>query len=233
MEKEELKKKLNDLITKFIDENAYTQGEDHIQTHYTVKLLEYLGWQGKNAKIKKTQDIKNQKIPDITLKKDQFPLLIIESKNADSKDKLDHTYPGLKFKDQLMKYCSDAGIYWGILTNFVEWRIYNSHQRVLYKNKKYAFYKLLWDKTNKENYIDLLSDEGIDFLLSLSVENIYKNQGHIDNDPVYYPQQKNLEEERIKEEFFIKIKDWRLSFSLLLNEPCLGQEIFYIFAQQY
>jgi hypothetical protein len=32
MEKEELKKKLNDLITKFIDENAYTQGEDHIQT---------------------------------------------------------------------------------------------------------------------------------------------------------------------------------------------------------
>ena len=23
------------------------------------------------------------------------------------------------------------------------------------------------------------------------------------------------------------------SFSLLLNEPCLGQEIFYIFAQQY
>jgi hypothetical protein len=69
MEKEELKKKLNDLITKFIDENAYTQGEDHIQTHYTVKLLEYLGWQGKNAKIKKTQDIKNQKIPDITSRK--------------------------------------------------------------------------------------------------------------------------------------------------------------------
>jgi methylase of polypeptide subunit release factors len=210
--KEELKEKLEELIENFVTENGWQQNEDHIQTFYTIKLLECLGWNGRNAKIKKAQDIKNQKFPDITLKNDEnFPLLIIESKTAVKTERLDEGYPKLKFSDQLIRYCADAGIYWGVLTNFVEWRVYNSHTHRLYKNKKYAFHKLLWKNSKKENYIDILSDEGLDFLFNMSVKSLCQNQGCWDSDPVYRPLQKDLDEKEQKGKFFISLKSWRNS----------------------
>ena len=213
-----MKIKINELVEKFKNANDYDSAEDHIQTHYTVPLLAILGWTPRNALIKKAQDIKNQKFPDITLKQSARNLLIIESKDAKTKNKLDGHYPKLLFVDQLLDYCEKSGIWWGVLTNFVEWRIYNRFTKRLYPDgKKFAFYDLLWRDADKNNYVDLLSDEGLDFLIGLSVENLQANSGLIDSKSIYYPQQKDLEEKNEKDKFFISIRKWRNSLNRFLK----------------
>ena len=231
--KEELKKFLQERIQKFKEENAYKEAEDHIQYQYTAKLFDKLGWQdGKNAKFKKGQDTAKQSYPDITLKNNDRVLLIIESKDAKKWNKLDDAYDDLKFTSQLRNYIKKAGIDWGVLTNFVEWRIYNKRQKDLYKEEKYAFYDLLWEGANKDNYIDLLSDKGLEWLLQFTFENIVKIQGRIDDDPIYYENQQNIEEEIIKKDFFIKIRNWRSSLVKYIKHNYSNYENYDVLAQK-
>lgn len=208
--KNELISYINNLIKDFKEENTYKKSEEHIQSLFTLKLLELLGWNSKTIIVNTGQEIKTGKRPDIILNKDGNTLLVIESKDASRYDMLDGFYKKdkskISFVEQLCNYCNAEGIYWGILTNFVEWRLYSVFQKRLYKNEKYAFSSLLWDNADKSSYIDLLSDKGINFLINLKSSKIIESRGRFDTDPIYYPEQ--IE---IKDKFFSNLKKWRLS----------------------
>ena len=208
--KNELISYINNLIKDFKEENTYKKSEEHIQSLFTLKLLEFLGWNSKTIVVNTGQEVKTGKRPDIILNKDGNTFLVIESKDASKYDMLDGFYKKdkskISFVEQLCNYCDAEGIYWGILTNFVEWRLYSIFQKRLYKNAKYAFSSLLWDNADKSSYVDLLSDKGINFLINLKSNKIIENRGRFDTDPIYYPEQ--IE---IKDKFFSNLKKWRLS----------------------
>ena len=210
--KDKLISNINKLIKNFKEENTYNKSEEHIQSLFTLKLLEYIGWNSKTIVVNTGQEVKTGKRPDIILNKDGNTLLVIESKDALKYDMLDGFYQNKKnklkisFVEQLCNYCNAERIYWGILTNFVEWRIYSIFQKRLYKNEKYAFHSLLWDNVDKSSYVDLLSDKGINFLINLKPNKIMESRGRFDIDPIYYPEQ--IE---IKDKFFSNLKKWRLS----------------------
>ncbi|OGY41075.1 MAG: hypothetical protein A2Y82_01560 [Candidatus Buchananbacteria bacterium RBG_13_36_9] len=232
--KTKLKKGLVSLVQKFKEEDGWSKSEEHVQTSFSIKLLELLGWDSSNWNINQGQDVKTGKKPDIVLKSSTSKLLVIESKDAHKKDMLDGSYPPKTFVEQLLKYCSGEGVAWGVLTNFVEWRLYSFYQGRLYKNRKYAFYDLLWPNANKEDYIDLLSEDGLSFLLKLSRSFLLQTQGRIDNDTIYYPVQQDLGVEKIKKEFFEKIKVWRSSLRkyLLKNYPRIEVDDIDLLAQK-
>ena len=204
--KDKLVSDINSLIKDFKELNTYKKSEEHIQSLFTLKLLELLGWNSKTIIVNTGQEIKTGKRPDIILNKDGNTLLVIESKDASRYDMLDGFYKKdkskISFAEQLCNYCDAEGIYWGILTNFVEWRLYSVFQKRLYKNEKYAFSSLLWNNADKSSYIDLLSDKGI----NLKSSKIIESRGRFDTDPIYYPEQ--IE---IKDKFFSNLKKWRLS----------------------
>lgn len=208
--KDKLVSDINSLIKDFKELNTYKKSEEHIQSLFTLKLLELLGWNSKTIIVNTGQEIKTGKRPDIILNKDGNTLLVIESKDASRYDMLDGFYQKdkskISFVEQLCNYCDAEGIYWGILTNFVEWRLYSVFQKRLYKNEKYAFSSLLWNNADKSSYIDLLSDKGINFLINLKSSKIIESRGRFDTDPIYYPEQ--IE---IKDKFFSNLKKWRLS----------------------
>ena len=208
--KDKLVSDINSLIKDFKELNTYKKSEEHIQSLFTLKLLELLGWNSKTIIVNTGQEIKTGKRPDIILNKDGNTLLVIESKDASRYDMLDGFYKKdkskISFAEQLCNYCDAEGIYWGILTNFVEWRLYSVFQKRLYKNEKYAFSSLLWNNADKSSYIDLLSDKGINFLINLKSSKIIESRGCFDTDPIYYPEQ--IE---IKDKFFSNLKKWRLS----------------------
>ncbi|TXJ56689.1 Eco57I restriction-modification methylase domain-containing protein [Brachyspira aalborgi] len=208
--KDKLVSDINSLIKDFKELNTYKKSEEHIQSLFTLKLLELLGWNSKTIIVNTGQEIKTGKRPDIILNKDGNTLLVIESKDASRYDMLDGFYKKdkskISFVEQLCNYCDAEGIYWGILTNFVEWRLYSVFQKRLYKNEKYAFSSLLWNNADKSSYIDLLSDKGINFLINLKSSKIMESRGRFDTDPIYYPEQ--IE---IKDKFFSNLKKWRLS----------------------
>jgi len=199
------KAEISKLLENFKRENATDRKEDHIQTFFTIKLLELLGFSSANIIINEGQDVKTGNKPDILLLDDnQNTLLVVESKEASKKESLNGRYKTKTFVEQLIGYCNAEGIVWGVLTNFIEWRVYSSFQNRLYKEKKYAFHDLLWRNANREDYVDILSDDGILFLNKLSKENLIKTQGRWDEDTIYYPKQ-----EEIKQDFFEKLKKWR------------------------
>lgn len=208
--KDKLVSDINSLIKDFKELNTYKKSEEHIQSLFILKLLELLGWNSKTIIVNTGQEIKTGKRPDIILNKDGNTLLVIESKDASRYDMLDGFYQKdkskISFVEQLCNYCDAEGIYWGILTNFVEWRLYSVFQKRLYKNEKYAFSSLLWNNADKSSYIDLLSDKGINFLINLKSSKIIESRGRFDTDPIYYPEQ--IE---IKDKFFSNLKKWRLS----------------------
>lgn len=205
MTKTALIAKLRTLVHEFKEINGWSSAEDNIQAHTTIELLKSLGWKSNRYIVNTTQDVKTGKRPDILLLGESGnKLLVIESKDASNKDMLDGSYKDKSFQKQLSDYCNAEGLCWGILTNFIEWRVYNSYQNRLYKNRKYAFHELLWPTANKSEYIDLFSDEGISFLMHLEADCLQNINGRWDNDPIYYPQQ-----EEIKQDFFLKLKSWR------------------------
>ena len=219
LDKDKLKKQLEKIVADFNADNGWQKAEEGIQTHFIIKLLELLGWNGsKNIKINETQDVKTGKKPDIILRDSGSKLLVIESKEAKNKNVLDGSYGPKTFIEQLFGYCRGEGLAWGVLTNFVEWRLYNEPQKCLYEEKKYAFHDLLWSEANKNSYIDLLSDEGLDFLYKLSKSDLVTKNGKIDVNPIYYPKQLDLEQEKIKKEFFSKIKNWRAKLKNFIHK---------------
>jgi adenine-specific DNA-methyltransferase len=214
--KEQLKIKLKELIVKFKEEKGWERSEEHIQTYFTIKILDFLGWDSSSVRVNEGQEVKTGKLPDILLHNEGNTLLVIESKDAPHKDKLDGRYLKKTFVQQLNEYCNAEGIFWGILTNFIEWRMYSIYQNRLYKDRKYAFHELLWPEANSKDYIDLLSDEGLNFLEHLSKKEMIDVKGRWDRDPVYYDIQQKIEE--LKDEFFSKIKSWRLKLHNFLKE---------------
>lgn len=56
------------IIHDFIKNDAFDDSEEHVQSSYTLPLLEKLGWSKAFWKINKPQDVKTAKRPDILLK---------------------------------------------------------------------------------------------------------------------------------------------------------------------
>ena len=218
-------KLIKDLIEEFKANKAHSNSEEHVQSLYTLRLLQILGWQASQLRINQGQEVKTGKKPDILIHNNEDTLLVIESKEPSKATSLDGYYQkqGVKvtFPQQLRQYCNGEGVYWGILTNFIEWRVYAAYHNRLYKNIKFAFTDLLWNKTAKRDYLDLLSPSGSGFLSRLEPSNLIPLGGRWDDDPIYYPAQ-----EEIKEQFFRDLKEWR---SLLSQEyqrrlPCNTNE---------
>ncbi|MBD3359235.1 MAG: N-6 DNA methylase [Candidatus Buchananbacteria bacterium] len=226
LEQTKLKKKLQELVNKFKAEDGWSKSEEHIQTSFTVELLKILGWDSSNWIINTGQEVKTGKKPDVIIKSDTgAKLLVIESKEASNKDKLDGSYGNKKFTDQLFNYCHGEGLSWGVLTNFIEWRLYSVHHGRLYKERKYAFHELLWNNAEQKYYIDLLSEDGVNFLMQLSKSELTRKNGIIDSDPIYYPEQLDLEQDKIKKDFFNKIKDWRASLKKFIAKNYANYEV--------
>ncbi len=199
------KQKIEKLLNDFKENNAVESSEENIQANYLLDLLKILGWEKNNIFINEGQEVKTGKRPDILLKDDEGNTIqVIETKDASKSDKLNGTNQDTTYAEQLYSYCEAEGIYWGILTNFIEWRVFNTHLKRLYNDTKYAFHSILWDKVDKKNYINILSPQGIEFLSKLTKKNLIKEQGRWDLNSVYYPEQ-----EEIKNDFFIKLKNWR------------------------
>ncbi|MDQ7799082.1 MAG: N-6 DNA methylase [Candidatus Edwardsbacteria bacterium] len=205
----QLKAVLQALVAQAKTRGLSNLSEEHIQGGYTVKVLEALGWNDGGWIINSSQEHTGKR-PDIILKDAKgWTMLVVESKDASSADKLDGSYGTGKYKkpfvSQLADYCKAEGVYWGILTNFIEWRVYSAYQGRLYpQNKKYAFHDLLWDDADKNSYVNLLSKEGLEFLSQFSRQALCKKLGKIDDDFVYYP-----EEKQVRDDFFAKLKGWR------------------------
>jgi adenine-specific DNA-methyltransferase len=185
---------IKSIIRKFINENGFVKSEEDVQSSYTLKILELLGWDSSKWKINTTQEIKTGNKPDILLKGSSGgTIFIIESKAP--KQSLDGKYFNKTFKEQICEYCNSEGIYWGVLTNFLEWRIYNSYRKEIYYDKKY--FTICDNKINDDN-------ELYNFFERIRYDNLNKIKGKIDTNPIYYKKQ-----EEIRDEFFDNLKVWR------------------------
>ncbi|MBI4726835.1 N-6 DNA methylase [candidate division TA06 bacterium] len=206
-----LKAELEKLVAQAQANNIHHMAEMQVQSSYVVKVLELLGWRDGDWQQGASQGVNTGNFPDIVLHdKSKDNMLVVECKDARKLDKLDGYYGSGKkrktFEEQLYGYCRAEGVYWGVLTNFVEWRLYNVVHKDIY-GKRYAFHSLLWPKADKRFYTDLLSDEGLAFLKLISREYVCHNKGKIDPNPLYYPKEIILADTKAK--FFNKLTGWR------------------------
>ncbi|MBI4725974.1 Eco57I restriction-modification methylase domain-containing protein [candidate division TA06 bacterium] len=197
--------------------NIHRMAEMQAQSDYVLKVLEALGWKSSDWSLGTNIGANTGTFSDILLHDSKkHPVLVVECKDAKKADKLDGRYRNQTFQEQLYGYCRKQGLYWGILTNFVEWRLYNETQGRLYQNKKYAFIDLLWPGANPNSYVDILSDEGLAFLMRFQRTPLCQAKGRVDDDPLYYPVEKQIED--IKARFFVKLKGWRDSLRRELHK---------------
>ena len=191
--------KIKDIIQKFISEGGIKQKEEHVQSSYTLEILKILGWSSATWKINAPQDVKTNKKPDILLRGySGGSIFVVESKEPQKS--LDDKYSHITFVNQLCNYVSAEGLYWGTLTNFIEWRIYSSYSKNLYFNKKYKL--IIDEKTNPK--INPNDNEIYELFNLLEVHSLSNKKGKIDSNPIYYKP-----EQEIKEEFFTNLKIWR------------------------
>lgn len=205
----DLKSTLQALVADARKASFYDLNEMEVQTDYVLKVLEALGWEKRDWKLGQSQEVDTGKMPDIVLRDaNGYAVFVMDCKDAPGPRKLDGSYFSGKarksFVDKLFDYCEAEGIYWGMLTNFVEWRLYSVQQKRLYQGKKYAIHELLWPKAERRDYVDLLSEEGLTFLSLFQRTALCQREGKVDTDPVYYPQV-----EEIKEQFFARLRTWR------------------------
>jgi hypothetical protein len=81
------------------------KSEEDVQSSYTLKILELLGWDSSKWKINTAQEIKTGNKPDILLKGSSGgTIFIIESKSP--KQSLDGKYINKTFKEQICEYCN-------------------------------------------------------------------------------------------------------------------------------
>ncbi|MBI2966794.1 MAG: N-6 DNA methylase [Bacteroidetes bacterium] len=192
---EEIKKIAQD----FINDGAIKRKEEHIQSSYTLEVLKLLGWSRSSWIINEPQEVQTGKKPDLLLLgSGGGSIFVIESKEPSKS--LDDRYKTVTFVDQLCNYCNAEGIYWGILTNFVEWRIYNSYTKQLYYNKKFKL--ILDEKTNPR--VNPNDDELLELFNSIELHGLRAKKGRVDENPIYYK-----EAREIREEFFSQLKIWR------------------------
>jgi type I restriction-modification system DNA methylase subunit len=205
----DLKSTLQALVADAQKAGFYDLAEMQVQSDYVLKVLEALGWESRDWKLGQSQEVDTGKMPDIVLHdKNGYAVFVMDCKDASGPRKLDGSYFSGKarksFVDKLFDYCEAEGIYWGMLTNFVEWRLYSVQQKRLYLGKKFAIHDLVWPKAEHRDYVDLLSEEGLGFLSLFQRKEFCERKGKVDTDPVYYPQ-----EEEIKEQFFARLRAWR------------------------
>ena len=205
----DLKSTLQALVADAQKASFYDLAEMQVQSDYVLKVLEALGWESRDWKLGQSQEVDTGKMPDIVLHdKNGYAVFVMDCKDASGPRKLDGSYFSGKarksFVDKLFDYCDAEGICWGMLTNFVEWRLYSVQQKRLYLGKKFAIHALLWPKAERRDYVDLLSEEGLAFLSLFQRKVLCERKGKVDTDPVYYPQ-----EEEIKAQFFARLRAWR------------------------
>ena len=217
-----MKTALQKLVAQALANRKHLHYEMQVQSDYVLKVLELLGWKASDWKLGAPQEVRTGKIPDIILHdRNKGTVLAVECKDAKKADRLDGSYGPKTYVEQLFGYCRAEGIYWGILTNFVEWRLYNEPQKRLYEDKKYAFKELLWPGANPKAYVDLLSDEGLAFLSKFQRTPLCAAKGRVDTNPIYYPQEKLIEDTKTK--FFARLKGWRESLRKELYETYEGK----------
>jgi hypothetical protein len=85
-------KLIKDLIEEFKANKAHSNSEDHVQSLYTLRLLQILGWQASQLRINQGQEVKTGKKPDILIHNNEDTLLVIESKEPSKATSLDGYY---------------------------------------------------------------------------------------------------------------------------------------------
>ena len=185
------------IIQAFIDDNSFYDLEDHVQASYTIPILKILGWTPTNWKINTPQEIKTGKRPDILFKgSGGGTISVIESKGPN--ESLDGKYQTKSFTKQLCDYIGAEGVSWGVLTNFLEWRIYNPHSFSL-NQSAFKYLQIIKDKK-----IFCTDNQLEDFFSLLEYRFLNNVKGKISKDAIYYPRQ-----DEIREEFFQNLKEWR------------------------
>lgn len=200
---EEVIYKIKDLVKRFENADGRDRAEEDVQAQFTVPLLKLLGWEDKNIIINTAPRAGAGERPDIVLKDDAgLTVIVIESKAPRRDIANDTTY-----KEQLFRYARASGKYWGILTNFVRWRVYSVHQKRLWR--EYGFH----DLGAPERVPDMFSEDGLQFIQTLTKKGLCEARGRFDPDPVYYPEQ-----EEIKREFFDSLRKWRAALNSELEK---------------
>jgi type I restriction-modification system DNA methylase subunit len=191
--------KIKSIIQNFINEEGMKQKEEHVQSSYTLEILKVLNWTSAFWKINTPQEVKTNKKPDLILRGNGGgSIFVVESKEPQKS--LDDRYTSGTFVDQLCNYINAEGLYWGVLTNFVEWRVYNSYGKSLYFNKKY---RLIIDEKNHPK-VNPNDSELIEIFSLIERHALSSKKGKVDINPIYYKP-----EQEIKEEFFTNLKIWR------------------------
>jgi len=197
------------VIENFIANNGFIHLEDHVQFHYTLEILKILGWDNKNVIINEPQEIKTGNKPDLLLKgKGGGTIFVIESKAP--KESLNGKYSNKwSYAEQTCSYINSEGVSWGMLTNFTEWRIYNSHEYS--KNKTiYLSICLIDEKKKKQSATD---EQLTEFFSLIANDFLNQRRGKISKDKVYYPPQDD-----VRNLFFLKLKEWRHGLKLYINK---------------
>lgn len=103
--------------------NLYNTNEEAVRNQIINPILRGLGWDPENPEFVHHNELSEEgKKPDYSLFKDGKKVLFIEAKklSVDINDK-----DAIK---QLSQYCYDAGTKFGLLTNGVSWRFFQSFQ---------------------------------------------------------------------------------------------------------
>ncbi len=212
------KQKIEKIVKDFLDDGASVRGEENIQTHYTIPLLKALGWSSSSIRVNEAQLVQTGKFPDVLLlNQSGATLFVIESKATSLSDGLDGAYTKagqkLSFVDQLCGYCNAEGVYWGALTNFVEWRVYAAYPKCIYGKKM--------NICDLDKGISTLTDDVWDFFELLSSSFLQQKNGKISSEQVYYPPK-----EVIRKDFFEKLKEWRKQLRDYLMKKTNIQDVF-------
>jgi len=195
-------KRLKNLVERFKAADGWQRSEGDVQAQFVIPLLSLLGWPEKNLVITTPTEVRTGKVPDIVGKDDAgFTVFImdVQKPSAEFADK--------RHVENIYQYARAEGKYWGILTNFIRWRVYSVYRKHVWRD--YAFHEL----DSVPGTIDVFTDEGRAFFESLKFENACEVGGRFCRDRVYYPEQ-----EEIKREFFDKLREWRRELWPYLEE---------------
>jgi predicted type IV restriction endonuclease len=125
MHTEQIAATIAEVIGHFKDDNDYYfRNEMSTRDQLINPILNVLGWQTANPKLVRPNQ-KNElgDVPDYTLLKNGQQVLVIEAKKAsvNVQDK--------KVMDQLVKYCYGMGIKFGLITNGLQWLLFDTFER--------------------------------------------------------------------------------------------------------
>ena len=122
MNLEECLKEILELSQQFM--LNYINNETAVRDQLINPILDELGWKIKNPNYVQPNSRNDEgKIPDYTLFKNGKRVLIVEAKNLSIEIKDD------KIIAQLVEYCYNPGIGFGVITNGLKWLLFNTFQK--------------------------------------------------------------------------------------------------------